>query len=79
MQPARAMGINCWRSDRIHATTRHVRTTGSDDAVWQFRHAHGWLMFGAGVTTLVTWPQARHATRLILKIAWLYFVTGARG
>jgi len=41
--------------------------------------SHRWLMFGAGMTTLVTWPQARRATWLILEIAWLYFVTGARG
>ena len=41
--------------------------------------SHRWLMFGAGMTTLVTWSQARRACWLILEIAWLYFATGARG
>jgi hypothetical protein len=79
VQPARAMSANGSTSDAIHGLTRQPRTTRSDGTVWHVRQARHWLTFGAGLTTLLMWPEARHATRLMLEIAWLYFVTGARG
>lgn len=79
MHTARAMSTNCSTADAIHGTVRGQQTTRSNGAGWRFRHARYWLAVGAAIATLVMWPQARHAAWLILEIAWLYFVTGARG
>ena len=39
----------------------------------------GWSALIASSLPLLFWPDARHVFGLLIRVAWLYLVTGARG
>jgi hypothetical protein len=67
------------RFETMSASLR-LRASSSDDRWAGVRRPLLWTALAIGcASALAAWPEAARIASLIVKVAWLYLATGARG